>query len=155
MLKFVLQEHHAAHLHFDFRLEMDGVLKSWAVPKGPSMNPKDKRLAIRVQDHALEHGSYEGIIPEGLYGAGPVIIWDSGDYELISGSISEGRLEFVLKGKRLKGAFVLISMAGKSKEWLLIKKRDESAEDDFVMETMLTPELHQRLKKIAPPCTVS
>jgi bifunctional non-homologous end joining protein LigD len=141
MLKFIVHEHHATHLHFDFRLEMEGVLKSWAIPKGPSMNPKDKRLAIMVEDHTLEYGSYEGIIPEGQYGSGAVLIWDSGDYELLGGSIAEGRLEFVLKGKKLKGGFVLAKMSGKIKEWLLIKKRDESAEDAFVMKTKLPPEL--------------
>lgn len=140
MLKFVVHEHHATRLHFDFRLEMDGVLKSWAVPKGPSMNPKDKRLAIMVEDHSLEYGSYEGIIPEGQYGAGSVVIWDSGAYELLGGSIAEGRLEFMLKGKKLKGGFALAKMSGKDREWLLMKKRDQFAQDDFVMKTLLTPE---------------
>jgi len=130
---FTVQEHHATHLHFDFRLEMGGVLKSWAVPKGPSMNPKDKRLAIMGDDHSLEYGSFEGIIPEGQYGSGAVLIWDSGDYELLNGSVAEGRLEIVLKGKKLKGGFALAKMSGKIKEWLLMKKRDESAEDAFVM----------------------
>jgi bifunctional non-homologous end joining protein LigD len=140
MPKFIVHEHHATHLHFDFRLEMEGVLKSWAVPKGPSMNPKDKRLAIMVDDHALEYGSFEGIIPEGQYGSGAVLIWDSGDFELLDGSVAEGVLEFVLKGRKLKGGFVLAKMSGKVKEWLLIKKRDEFATNDFVLKTMLTPE---------------
>ncbi len=146
MLKFVVQEHHATRLHFDFRLEMDGVLRSWAIPKGPSMNPRDKRLAIMVEDHSIEYGSYEGIIPEGHYGSGAVVIWDSGDYELIVGSIEKGRLEFLLKGKKLKGGFTLVKMSGKDKEWLLMKKFDEFAEDVFVMKPMLTTELRKRLK---------
>lgn len=124
MAIFVVHEHHARHLHFDLRLEMDGVLKSWAVPKGPSMNPRDKRLAILVEDHSIEYGSFEGEIPEGQYGAGRVIIWDKGSFTLHSGSIKEGRLEFTLNGRKLKGDFVLFRMSGKIKEWLLIKKRD-------------------------------
>jgi len=151
MPTFVVHEHHATRLHFDFRLEMEGVLKSWAVPKGPSMNPKDKRLAIMVDDHALEYGSYEGIIPEGSYGAGAVVIWDKGDYELLRGNVREGRMEVLLKGKKLKGAFALARMSGKEKEWLLIKKRDEFAEDDFEMKTVLTPSLLEKLKTKVPP----
>lgn len=123
---FVVHEHHAKHLHFDFRLEIGGVLKSWAVPKGPSMNPADKRLAIMVEDHPLEYSSFEGIIPEGQYGAGTVVIWDSGTYKLIGGSIDSGRLEFELNGKKLNGVFMLVKMKGKDKdkEWLLMKKKE-------------------------------
>ena len=119
---FVVHEHHARHLHFDLRLEMEGALKSWAVPKGPSMDPKDKRLAVLVPDHTLEYGSFEGVIPEGQYGAGTVHIWDKGDFSLSKGSMEEGKLEFTLNGRKLKGAFVLIRMKGKQKEWLLIKR---------------------------------
>jgi bifunctional non-homologous end joining protein LigD len=136
---FVVHEHHARHLHFDLRLEMDGVLKSWAVPKGPSMNPKDKRLAILVEDHTLDYGSFEGVIPEGQYGAGTVLIWDKGDFKLKAGSIKQGRLEFTLEGKKLKGMFVLVKMSGKEKEWLLMKKKDEYAEPDFKLKTCLAP----------------
>ncbi len=126
---FVVHEHHTRHLHYDFRLEMEGVLKSWAVPKGPSMRPSDKRLAIMVEDHPLDYGDFEGIIPEGQYGAGRVIIWDKGQYKRVRGDVISGRLEVLLKGKKLKGIFVLTRMKGKEKEWLLIKKRDEFAEE--------------------------
>lgn len=155
MPKFVVHEHHASHLHFDFRIEMEGVLKSWAVPKGPSMNPKDKRLAIIVDDHTLEYGSYEGIIPEGNYGAGAVVIWDKGEYELLRGGIREGRLEFSLEGKKLRGIFAMARMSGKEKEWLLMKKKDEFAEDSFQMKTVLTPSLLKKLKTKTPPCKAS
>jgi bifunctional non-homologous end joining protein LigD len=155
MSRFIVQGHHATHLHFDFRLEMDGVLKSWAIPKGPSMNPKDKRLAIMVDDHTLEYGFYEGIIPEGQYGSGAVVIWDSGSYEFLGGNIQEDRLELVLKSKKLKGGFALAKMSRKKKEWLLIKKRDQFAEENFVMKAVLTPELRNRLKVKVPPCYIS
>ena len=128
---FVVHEHHARSLHYDLRLEMDGVLKSWAVPKGPSMDPSDKRLAVHVPDHDIGYGSFEGVIPEGQYGAGEVLIWDRGDLEVISGSVSEGRLEFALKGDSLVGGFVLVRMKGKQKEWLLIKRRDAHAVPGF------------------------
>jgi bifunctional non-homologous end joining protein LigD len=147
MGKFIVHEHHARHLHFDFRLEMEGVLKSWAVPKGPSMNPSDKRLAIMVDDHTLEYGSFEGVIPEGHYGAGTVVIWDKGEFEMLRGGIREGRLEFSLKGKKLKGIFAMARMSGKDKEWLLMKKKDASAKDDFKLKTVLTPSLLKKLTK--------
>jgi bifunctional non-homologous end joining protein LigD len=147
MAKFVVHEHHASHLHFDFRLEMEGVLKSWAVPKGPSMNPGDKRLAIMVDDHTMEYGSFEGIIPEGHYGAGAVVIWDNGEFELLRGGIREGRMDFSLKGKKLKGIFVMARMSGKEKEWLLMKKKDAFAKDDFNLKTVLTPSLLKKLTK--------
>ncbi len=155
MPKFIVHEHHATHLHFDFRLEMDGVLKSWAIPKGPSMNPKDKRLAIMVEDHVLEYGSYEGIIPNGQYGSGAVVIWDSGTYTLMKGGIQEGRIEVYLNGKKLKGGFTLIKMSEKQKEWLLIKMKDQFAQPDFVMEPILTAELRKKLKVKIPPCIAS
>ncbi|MBI4824363.1 MAG: 3'-phosphoesterase [Nitrospirae bacterium] len=135
MPRFVVHEHHARHLHFDLRLEMAGVLKSWAVPKGPSMNPADKRLAIAVQDHELDYGSFEGIIPEGQYGAGRVVIWDKGSFILHGGCVEDGRLEFTLNGKKLKGGFVLFKMSGK--EWLLIKRKDKFIEPDFKLKTVL------------------
>lgn len=133
---FVVHEHHAKRLHFDLRLEMQGVLKSWAVPKGPSLNPADKRLAVMVDDHDLAYAGFEGIIPEGMYGAGDVFIWDSGNYELTGGSIAAGKLELVFQGKKLKGVFVLARMSGKEKEWLLIKKNDDYADREFRMKTV-------------------
>lgn len=128
MAIFVVHEHHARHLHYDLRLEMEGVLKSWAVPKGPSMNPADKRLAVMVDDHSLEYADFEGTIPEGQYGAGEVIIWDKGEFSLLKGGIKEGNLEFELMGKRLKGRFALIRMKKSDKNWLLIKMKDVFAE---------------------------
>lgn len=108
MPRFVVHEHHASHLHWDFRLEHDGVLKSWAVPKGPSMNPADKRLAIQVGDHSLEYGEFERTIPSGEYGAGEVYIWDRGEYEPesdITSGLVKGRVIFRLAGNKLSGGF--------------------------------------------------
>ena len=132
---FVVQKHDASHLHWDFRLEADGVLKSWAVPKGPSMNPKEKRLAVQVEDHPLDYAEFEGVIPEGNYGAGTVEIWDNGTftyiqkYRGISEAIEHGILEFKLHGRKLKGLFTLVrtNMDGKDKNWLLMKKEDPYA----------------------------
>jgi bifunctional non-homologous end joining protein LigD len=140
--RFVVHEHHAAHLHYDFRLEIGGVLKSWAIPKGPSMNPNDKRLAIAVEDHALEYGAFEGIIPAGSYGAGEVVIWDAGKFipsDDPAVGLEEGRLAFRLEGRRLHGEFALVRFTGKRKEWLLVKKRDAEADTTWEIERALTP----------------
>lgn len=131
---FVVHEHHARQLHFDLRLERDGVLKSWAIPKGPSMNPSDKRLAIMVEDHSLDYGEFEGEIPEGHYGAGMVYIWDKGEYRTLKGSIEEGQWEVFLNGEILKGAFVLIKLKGAGDNWLLIKKKDDYADPYFKLK---------------------
>lgn len=146
-LIFVVQKHAASHLHYDFRLELDGVLKSWAIPKGPSMNPDEKRLAIMVEDHPYNYKDFEGTIPEGNYGAGTVIVWDNGTYtpsdEKYKGSVEhkmkedldEGHLSFILKGKKLKGEFSLVKFKGKQDNvWLLIKKDDPYATDDDVLK---------------------
>lgn len=135
---FVVHEHHAKRLHFDLRLEMDDVLKSWAVPKGPSMNPKEKRLAIIVEDHPVDYATFEGMIPEGMYGAGAVAIWDKGTFEFQGGSLQKGKLDIIFHGKKLKGSFALARMSGKDKEWLLIKKTDKYAHYNFILKTVLS-----------------
>lgn len=154
-LRFVVHEHHARHLHFDFRLEWEGVLKSWAVPKGPSMNPSEKRLAVAVEDHLIEYIDFEGIIAEGQYGAGAVLIWDAGPCRI--SEWKEDRITFYLEGRKLKGGFTLTRLKGKGKgkEWLLIKKRDDHAVADWKIESELTPEKRRSLTERVPPCTAS
>jgi bifunctional non-homologous end joining protein LigD len=159
-MKFVVHEHHATRLHYDFRLEISGVLKSWAVPKGPSMNPAEKRLAVMVDDHPLDYGDFEGIIPEGHYGAGPVLIWDSGKFEPEGdpeAGLKKGRLSFTLEGKKLKGAFALVQMKGRGagKDWLLIKAQDSFAKKDWKMEEALTLARKKKLAEKVPPCETS
>jgi bifunctional non-homologous end joining protein LigD len=146
---FVIHEHHAKRLHFDLRLEIDKVLKSWAVPKGPSMNPGEKRLAIMVEDHPLEYASFKGVIPDGMYGAGAVVIWDKGRFEIHGGTLRQGKLDLFFRGEKLKGAFALIRMSGKEKEWLLMKKRDEHADNSFALKTILPASKTSSKKKKA------
>ncbi len=139
---FVVQKHDATRLHYDFRLEIGGVLVSWAVPKGPSLNPKDKRLAVMTEDHPLDYASFEGIIPEGNYGAGTVIVWDNGTWELegkgsAQEQIARGDLKFRLHGHKLRGSFALVHTGKRSqdprqqKNWLMIKHRDEAADENW------------------------
>jgi len=159
-MRFVVHEHHATRLHYDFRLEIAGVLKSWAVPKGPSMNSADKRLAVMVEDHPLEYGDFEGIIPQGHYGAGPVLIWDSGDFEPAGdpeAALRKGKLTFVLKGEKLKGSFSLVLMKGRGsgKDWLLIKGLDSFACADWMVQEALTPARKKGLVERTPPCETS
>ncbi|CAF3330997.1 unnamed protein product [Rotaria sp. Silwood1] len=143
--RFVVQEHHASILHFDFRLEYNGVMKR-SIPKGPSLNPRDKRLAIMVEDHPIPYMNFEGKIPEGEYGAGEVRTWDIGTYESLNDNdvdsgIKQGKLTFRLHGKKLQGEFYMIRSRFGSKQranqWLLIKKKDEFANEHFVLERIL------------------
>src|SRR5258705_7668866 len=142
---FVVQKHDASRLHYDFRIEINGVLTSWAVPKGPSMNPADKRLAAMTEDHPLEYADFEGIIPEGQYGAGTVMVWDKGWYEPaddvpMDRHLARGKIDIVLHGRKLRGGFTLIKMETRSggrsqaRHWLLIKHRDEHADSSWNIE---------------------
>ncbi len=134
---FVIQKHDATSLHYDFRLEAAGVLKSWAVPKGPSTDPRDKRLAMAVEDHPLDYGDFEGLIPKGEYGGGPVIVWDTGTYRNLTErdgeevpveqAVEDGHVTVWLEGEKLQGGYSLRRMGG-DRRWLLVKKRDEHAD---------------------------
>src|SRR5215475_16007686 len=150
--RFVVQEHHASRLHFDFRLEMGGVLKSWAAPKGPTLDPGVKRLAVMTEDHPVEYLKFEGLIPEGQYGAGEQLIWDAGDYEPKNGEdplrqLKEGKLSFELRGDKLRGGFNLIRMKGRDDQWLLIKSDDEFAQRGWTLELRSGG----RIEETAPP----
>src|ERR1041385_7129914 len=129
---FVIQKHHATRLHYDFRLEMEGVLRSWAIPKGPSLNPADKRLAMETEDHPIDYGEFEGVIPKGNYGAGKVIIWDNGTYDMVDPDTPEkgwkkGKLHFTLHGKKLRGEWVLVRGSRGPRQWIFFKIRDDYA----------------------------
>ncbi len=139
--RFVIQKHDASRLHYDFRLEAGGVLKSWAVPKGPSTDPREKRLAVQVEDHPLDYADFEGTIPEGSYGAGTVIVWDAGTYRNLTRddegreiplarALQQGTAEVWLEGEKLRGGYALVHsrMGGKRENWLLIKMRDDAAD---------------------------
>lgn len=158
VMRFVIHEHHARQLHYDFRLEIDGVLKSWAIPKGPSLNPVDKRLAVMVDDHLLEYFDFEGIIPEGQYGSGAVVIWDSGTYSLFEGdnpmeALESGKIVMELHGKILKGGFSLVQMKGRGeKNWLLIKKKDKYSQEKWTLQKALTEERKSSLYEREPLC---
>ena len=142
---FVVQKHDASRLHYDFRLATNGVLASWAVPKGPSMNPADKRLAVRTEDHPLEYAKFEGVIPPGQYGAGTVMVWDLGEYESpenqpIEEQLARGKIHVALRGEKLRGAFALVKIERRSSSsrrdyWLLIKTRDEHADASWDIES--------------------
>ena len=133
-LEFVVQKHRASRLHYDFRLEHDGVMLSWAVPKGPSTDPANKRFAMQTEDHPIEYNQFEGVIPEGQYGGGTVMIWDRGTWEPevddVEKALAKGDLKFKLNGKKLRGSWVLVRM--RPRQWLLIKHRDEAASTEDI-----------------------
>lgn len=160
-LKFVVQKHAASSLHYDFRLEMNGVLKSWAVPKGPSMNPKDKRLAVMVEDHPYSYRNFEGTIAEGNYGGGTVMVWDEGTYhhpevktrkkneEILLKELEEGSLKFILEGKKLKGEFALFRFKkGGENAWLLVKKDDEFATGNDILKKDKSAKTNRKMEEI-------
>lgn len=135
---FVIQKHDASNLHYDFRLEMDGALKSWAVPKGPSTDPREKRLAVPTEDHPIDYADFEGVIPEGEYGAGTVLVWDTGPYRNLRSekkgagvsmaeSYADGKIEVWLEGRKIRGGYALIR-TGKEERWLLVKMDDDEAD---------------------------
>jgi len=167
-LRFVVQKHDATQLHYDFRLEMEGVLKSWAVPKGPSLNPDDKRLAMMVEDHPYDYRTFEGTIPEGNYGAGTVMVWDEGTYEaldhekestkdqekILLAELKKGDVKIVLHGEKLKGAFAVVKMHKGGKDpgenaWLLIKKKDDAASDIDITKKDKSVKTKRSLTQIA------
>jgi DNA ligase D-like protein (predicted 3'-phosphoesterase) len=165
---FVIQKHAARNLHYDFRLQVAGVLKSWAVPKGPTMDPGEKRLAMATEDHPLEYADFEGVIPEGEYGAGAVIVWDRGEYRNLRAeneedgasmekSLEEGKVEIWLAGEKIMGGYALIR-TGKSKDerWLLIKKKDDQADarrnpTSSQPNSVLSGKSLEEIRKITPP----
>ena len=159
-LRFLVQLHHASHIHYDFRIEAGGVFKSWAVPKGPSLNPQDQRLAVQVEDHPLSYGTFEGTIPAGNYGAGAVMLWDEGTYQernsdsreesekAVLRAIGDGHVTMVLSGQKLAGEFALIRLKD-AKSWLLVKKRDEYAQRTNVLLKNLSVQSGRSVEEIA------
>src|SRR5687768_5547172 len=163
-LHFVVQKHAASHLHFDLRLEVDGVMKSWAVPKGPSLDPAVKRLAMEVEDHPMEYNTFEGTIPKGQYGGGSVMLWDRGHYtadkavdgdheDAMRKGYEKGKIDFTFHGKRVRGSYALVrtQQRGSKPQWLLIKHRDEYAEpgSDVVAENMTSVVTGRTMEEIA------
>jgi bifunctional non-homologous end joining protein LigD len=159
---FYVQRHDATRLHYDFRLEIDGTLKSWAIPKGPTLDPAPRRLAAMVEDHPLEYGEFEGNIPKGEYGGGSVMLWDRGTFELLGDvpalkQIERGDLKFRLAGEKLQGEFALVLMKGRGKgnEWLLLKKRDAFAKPGWDVEeyafSVKTGRTQEEIAKDLPP----
>lgn len=160
-LRFVVHKHEASQLHYDLRLELDGVLKSWAIPKGPSLEPSDKRLAMAVDDHPLGYRDFEGVIPAGEYGAGTVMIWDEGAFialnepdrrgseEAFRRGLERGQFTFIVAGEKLKGEFALIRFArAGDKTWLLVKKRDRYASTEDVTERDLSARSGRSMEEI-------
>ena len=166
-LRFVIQKHAATRLHFDLRLELDGVMKSWAVPKGPSLDPGERRLAMQVEDHPIEYNTFEGVIPQGEYGGGTVMLWDRGTYEpndddgpndvsSLRDGLRKGRLRVRFMGKRMHGGWTLVRMQGRDENpdkpaWLFIKERDETADPsrDLVAEEMTSIATRRTMEQIA------
>src|SRR5436190_1577323 len=163
-LKFVVQKHDATQLHYDFRLEMEGALKSWAIPKGPSLNPQDKRLAMMVEDHPFDYRTFEGTIPAGNYGAGTVMVWDEGTYtamgfeeepikkqeKILLEEMKKGDVKIVFDGEKIKGAFALVKIKGRGENtWLLIKKQDAAATDKDVTKKDKSVKTNRTLNQIA------
>jgi bifunctional non-homologous end joining protein LigD len=157
-LRYVVQKHRASHLHYDFRLEWNGVLLSWAIPKGPSLDPSTKRLALRTEDHPLDYADFEGPIPEGEYGGGTVMVWDTGTWSAevsdVDEALKKGELKFTLNGKKLKGSWVLVRTRGFGRSggesWLLIKHRDKFASKrDITLEQPRSVLSNRTLAEIA------
>jgi bifunctional non-homologous end joining protein LigD len=159
-LMFVVHKHAARALHYDLRLELEGVLKSWAVPKGPSLEPSSKRLAVMVEDHPLDYKDFEGVIPEGNYGAGSVIIWDKGVYhhpaakdekeseKLLLAGLKKGDMKFVLEGEKLHGEFALVKTGKDGKSWLLLKKKDRNTAGTDILKQNRSVVSHKTLEEV-------
>ena len=159
---FVVQKHAARRLHYDFRLAIDGTLKSWAVPKGPSLNPDDKRLAVRTEDHPLDYANFEGNIPEGSYGAGTVMVWDRGTFQVegkadAATQVEHGEIKFSLNGEKLRGSFVIVKLKNSEKgnEWLMIKHKDAAVDLNWNIDehdgSVLTGRVLEEIKAQQPP----